>query len=147
MAGHHDLGYTFLFAHPELVRELLADFTDFPALGGLAADAFERVNPGYVSDRFSERHDDIVWRARVGEQWLYIYILLEFQSGVDHWRLHCAGLIRHPLMSSASGWARRSSLAALRPCWRCRRTANSRPPTRAYFNTDSSANKSAGFSR
>ena len=85
MAGHHDLGYTFLFAHPELVRELLADFTDFPALGGLAADAFERVNPGYVSDRFSERHDDIVWRARVGEQWLYIYILLEFQSGVDHW--------------------------------------------------------------
>lgn len=85
MAGHHDLGYKFLFAHPELVRELVADFTDFSALGALDASAFERVNPSYVSDRFSERHDDIVWRVKLGEQWLYIYILLEFQAGVDRW--------------------------------------------------------------
>jgi predicted transposase YdaD len=85
MAGHHDLGYKLLFAHPELVRELLAEFTDFGWLGTLDISAFERVNPGYVSERFSERQDDIVWRVRLGDAWLYIYILLEFQSGVDRW--------------------------------------------------------------
>ncbi len=85
MAGHHDLGYKYLFAHPELVRELLVDFTDFGWLGALEGSTWERVNPGYVSDRFSERCDDVVWRVGAGENWLYIYILLEFQSGVDRW--------------------------------------------------------------
>ena len=84
MAGH-DLGYKYLFAHPELVRDLLADFTQFSFLGALAPAAFERVNPSHVSERFSERHDDILWRARLGDRWLYVYILLEFQSGVDRW--------------------------------------------------------------
>lgn len=85
MAGQHDLGYKYLFAHPELVRELLTDFTDFGWPAELGAGTWERVNPGYVSDRFSERADDIVWRVRLGEQWFYIDILLEFQSGVDRW--------------------------------------------------------------
>lgn len=85
MANHHDIGYKTLFAHPELVRELVTGFTPFRWLEGLDAVAFERVNPAYVSERFSERQDDIVWRVRLGEQWLYVYILLEFQSGVDRW--------------------------------------------------------------
>lgn len=38
-----------------------------------------------MSERFSERQDDIVWRVQWGEQWLYIYILLEFQSRSDRW--------------------------------------------------------------
>ncbi len=85
MAGHHDLGYKLLFAHPELVRDLLSGFTPFAWFGALEAAAFERVNPSYVSERFDERHDDLVWRVRLGEQWLYVYILLEFQSAVDRW--------------------------------------------------------------
>jgi predicted transposase YdaD len=85
MAGPHDIGYKSLFAHPELVRELVKGFTPFCWLGELDTVAFERVNPAYVSERFSERQDDIVWRVKVGPQWLYIYILLEFQSKVDRW--------------------------------------------------------------
>ncbi len=85
MAGHHDIGYKHLFAHPELVRELIADFTAFSWLGALEIGAFERVNPSYVSDHFSERHDDLVWRVRCGDNWLYVYILLEFQSRVEPW--------------------------------------------------------------
>lgn len=68
MAGHHDLGYKLLFAHPELVRELVADFTPLASMSGLDTSAFERVNPAYISDRFSERQDDIVWRVRLGKQ-------------------------------------------------------------------------------
>ncbi len=85
MPANHDLGYKYLFAHPELVRQLITDYTSFTWLDGISESAFERVNPAYVSDQLTEREDDIVWRVKLGEQWLYIYILLEFQSGVDHW--------------------------------------------------------------
>lgn len=85
MPVHHDLAYKLLFSHPELVRELVGGFTPLAWIGAVSLGAFERVNPEYVSDVLSERRDDIVWRVRLGEQWLYVYILLEFQSGVDRW--------------------------------------------------------------
>lgn len=85
MAGQYDLGYKLLFAHPELVRELLAGFTPFASLGAAELPCFERVNPSYVSEVLSERVDDIVWRVRLGEQWIYVYILIEFQATVDRW--------------------------------------------------------------
>lgn len=85
MSGQHDLGYKLLFAHPELVRELITGFTPFAELGELAPACFERVNPAYASDAWLERSDDIVWRVRVADQWIYVYILIEFQSRVDRW--------------------------------------------------------------
>ena len=85
MAGHHDLGYKQLFGHPELVRELLVHFTPFSGLLEPAGAHFERVNPAYVSERFTERQDDLVWRVQMGEQCLYVYLLLEFQSRSDRW--------------------------------------------------------------
>ena len=32
-----------------------------------------------------DRADDITWRLRWGEDWLYVYLLLEFQSTIDAW--------------------------------------------------------------
>ncbi|MDQ1833299.1 Rpn family recombination-promoting nuclease/putative transposase [Massilia scottii] len=85
MPAPHDLGYRSLFAHPELVRELITDFTSFKLLDDVALSAFERVNPAYVSEHLSARQDDVVWRVRLGDEFLYVYILLECQSGVDRW--------------------------------------------------------------
>ncbi|MCP4678671.1 MAG: transposase, partial [Deltaproteobacteria bacterium] len=34
-------------------------------------------------DGLRERHDDLVWRVRFGDQWLYVYLLLEFQATED----------------------------------------------------------------
>ncbi|HEX8611429.1 MAG TPA: Rpn family recombination-promoting nuclease/putative transposase [Telluria sp.] len=85
MTANHDLGYRSLFAHPELVRELITGFTSFKLLDGVALSAFERVNSVYVSDRPSARQGDVVWRVQVGGDVLYVYILLECQSGVDRW--------------------------------------------------------------
>jgi predicted transposase YdaD len=85
MSGDHDLGYKQLFAYPELVRDLLAGFTPFACFRGLAPSAFERVNASYVSERFSERHGDMVWRVRIAEQFVYVYLLLEFQSRAERW--------------------------------------------------------------
>ncbi len=43
----------------------------------------EKMNGSYVSDDLRDREDDIIWRVRWGEDWLYVYLLLEFQSTVD----------------------------------------------------------------
>jgi predicted transposase YdaD len=85
MSGNHDLGYKQLFAHPEMVRDLLAGFTDFACFRGLAADAFERVNASYVSEQFSERHGDMVWKVRLADHVVYVFLLLEFQSQSERW--------------------------------------------------------------
>lgn len=79
------MGYKQLFAHPELVRDLLAGFTPFSCLRGLDAHAFERINGSYVSDHFSERHSDMVWRVRIADHVVYVYLLLEFQSHSERW--------------------------------------------------------------
>ncbi|NHZ98599.1 Rpn family recombination-promoting nuclease/putative transposase [Massilia sp. CCM 8734] len=79
----HDLGYRALFAHPEMVRELITGFTPVKLLDGVALSAFERVNADYVSERPSARQGDVVWRVQLGEQVMDVVILLEFQSGVD----------------------------------------------------------------
>lgn len=85
MSGNHDLGYKQLFAHPELVRDLLAGFTRLECFRHLAVSAFERVNGSFVSERYSERHGDMLWRVRLDDHVLYVYLLLEFQSQAEHW--------------------------------------------------------------
>ncbi len=77
--------YKQLFAHPEMVRDLLAACLSTRWVASLEVGAFERVNASYVNDRGRARHDDVVWRARIGGQWIYVYILLEFQARPDAW--------------------------------------------------------------
>ena len=50
---------------------------------GLDTESLERVNGSYVSDNIRDRHDDIVWRVKWGREWLYVYIVIEFQSTID----------------------------------------------------------------
>jgi len=52
---------------------------------GLDLGSLERVSASYVSDDIRDRHDDIVWRVKWGEEWLYVYILIEFQSTIDRY--------------------------------------------------------------
>ena len=42
------------------------------------------MKDSFVSDDWRERHDDIIWRVRWGKKWLYVYLLIEFQSTIDN---------------------------------------------------------------
>ena len=79
----HDSGYKHLFSHPELVRDLLKGFVHEEWVGELDFTTLERVAGSYVSDDLRERIDDMVWRVRFKNRWVYVYLLLEFQSTVD----------------------------------------------------------------
>lgn len=83
----HDNSYKLLFSHPEMVSDLLIGYIKQPWIEQLDLSTLETVNTSFVSDDLREREDDVIWRVRWQNedvsQWLYIYLLLEFQSSVD----------------------------------------------------------------
>ena len=40
----------------------------------------ECIPDSFVTDDLRDREDDIIWRVRWGERWLYLYLIVEFQS-------------------------------------------------------------------
>ena len=85
MPSDADVLYRELFAHPEMVRDLLRVCVPHPWAQALDLSVFERVNASYVSASGRQRHADVVWRLKVGRDWVYVYLLLEFQSRPDRW--------------------------------------------------------------
>lgn len=85
MNASRDNIYKQLFSHPEIVRDLVVGALPAGWAQALEVEAFERVNASYASEQGKARHEDVVWRARIGGEWVYVYILLEFQSRPDKW--------------------------------------------------------------
>ena len=77
----HDNGYKALFSHPEMVADLIRGFVHEDWVRELDFATLERVEGSFVTPRLQRRESDIVWRLRSGgDRWLYVYLLLEFQS-------------------------------------------------------------------
>ncbi|ESQ14353.1 MAG: hypothetical protein N838_11830 [Thiohalocapsa sp. PB-PSB1] len=83
----HDASYKLLFSHREMVADLIRGFVDGDWTRALDFETLERVREIGVSHDLREREDDILWRVRLTldgqRRWLYVYLLLEFQSTVD----------------------------------------------------------------
>jgi len=87
----HDHSYKLLFTHPEMVADLLRGFVKEDWVKDLDFSTLEKANGSYVSDDLRDRYDDIIWRIRwknvqgkdQSSVWLYVYLLIEFQSSVD----------------------------------------------------------------
>ena len=83
MARKHDETYKLIFSQRAAVEELvrnfmgedLADELDFDTLRALPTD---RISGGLV-----QRQVDLLWKIRFRGSWLYLLVLLEFQSESD----------------------------------------------------------------
>ena len=79
-----DAAYKRLFSRPRMVRDLLRGFAARDWSGALDFASLKQLPASYVSHDLRQRHGDLLWRVRFGgERWLYLLLLLEFQSGVD----------------------------------------------------------------
>ena len=76
----HDETYKKLFAFPRMVEDLLRGFVAGPQADDIDFSTLEKLSAEYVSDELLKRHGDAVWRVRLRERWLYLLVLLEFQS-------------------------------------------------------------------
>ncbi len=97
----HDGSYRRLFTHPQMIEALLRRYVAEPWVERLDFQSLEQMPAHYVSEEHEQRESDIVWRLRLepdeerpgagtkrrkeaqGTEWLYVYLLLEFQSGPD----------------------------------------------------------------
>jgi putative YhgA-like transposase len=69
-----------------MVEALLRGFLDETWCERLDFSSLERVGNSFISEDLRERHSDLIWRVRFGEtggDWVYVYLLLEFQSTSD----------------------------------------------------------------
>ena len=80
-----DASYKLLFSAPEVVRDLVLGFIPDEWLHSLDYTTLEKMPGSYVTDDFRHRADDVVWRVRAGGEWVYLYLLIEFQSKTDPW--------------------------------------------------------------
>ncbi|MGD9733943.1 MAG: Rpn family recombination-promoting nuclease/putative transposase, partial [Desulfamplus sp.] len=80
----HDTGYKLLFSHPELVRDLLTGFVKEDWVSEIDFTTLESVETSFITDDLRERHDDKIWRLKFKGKWLYLYLILEFQSSDDY---------------------------------------------------------------
>ena len=80
-----DASYKLLFSSPQVVRDLVLGFIPDQWLHSLDYSTLEKVPGSYVTDDLRHRADDVIWRVRAGEQWVYLYLLIEFQNTIDRW--------------------------------------------------------------
>jgi len=86
MPDQHDRGYKALFSNPYFIEELLTSIVHEYWVGQVDYGKAILVDKSYVSRQFKKLESDVIWKLPfkdAGE--VYLYILLEFQSSVDHW--------------------------------------------------------------
>ena len=80
----NDPAYKRLFSRPRMVRDLLSGFAARDWSAELDLGSLTPLPASYVTPDLRQRHGDLVWRLRFrDERWLYVVLLLEFQSAVD----------------------------------------------------------------
>jgi hypothetical protein len=82
-APFHDTGYKALFSLPELVQQLIEGFVTPDIAQLLDFSTLELVAGSFVTPAMQSREEDVVWRVKMADTTLYLYLLLEFQSTPD----------------------------------------------------------------
>ena len=87
MRSKHDSAYKDFFSHKQVVIDFLNDYVQQPWVQSVDLSSLQRVNSSYVQEADRQRIGDAVWRLQLKSSgdWVYMYLLLEFQSEVDRY--------------------------------------------------------------
>ena len=81
----HDAAYKLLFSHPRMVEDLLRGFAAEGWSDAIDFRTLEKLPAEFVSGDLRRRRGDSLWRVRLRDRWLYLLVLLEFQSTVERY--------------------------------------------------------------
>ena len=82
MKKDHDHAYKLLFSEPEIITDLLQGFVHEDWVAELDFSTLEKVSGSYVSDDLRAREDDVIWRVKYQQSWIYVYLLIEFMNPI-----------------------------------------------------------------
>lgn len=85
MVSKHDNSYRLLFSEAAMVADLLRGYVDQPWVKQLDFSTLEPIKADHITEKLGERRNDCIWRVQWqgGDDWLYVYLMLEFQSTPD----------------------------------------------------------------
>ena len=86
MRHDYDSYYKKLFSHPQMVRDLLLEFVPGDWVNEVDFSTLTPVKCSFVTEGvpLQQRHGDLLWKIRLkNSQWVYVYLMLEFQSSID----------------------------------------------------------------
>ena len=89
-AKPHDGIYKQIFSHHQVVEALLSGFIHEEWVKHVDLRTLEKPNGQHISEELLQRSEDVSWRVKLNlpdgrQEWLYLYLLIEFQSRSDHW--------------------------------------------------------------
>ena len=83
----HDAAYKLIYSHPHMVADLIRGFLPDGAWPGFDFNTLEPLPASHVGRELQRREGDRMWRLRARAapdgSWVYVLLLLEFQSRVD----------------------------------------------------------------
>ena len=79
----NDGSYKRIFSEPQMVRDLLTGFIRQDWVKDVDFSTLTRIKSDHISDNWDRRFNDTVWKVRLHESWMYVCIMLEFQSRPD----------------------------------------------------------------
>jgi predicted transposase/invertase (TIGR01784 family) len=82
MTKIHDSGYKKLLSNKTIFRQLLQTFVKEPWVDDLDFNDCETLDKSFVSDHYKATESDIIYKIKLNNQDIYIFILIEFQSTV-----------------------------------------------------------------
>ena len=87
MRDLHDSSFKLWFDHPRMVEDLLRGFLPADLAAAFDFETLEQMSAQYVGADLRQSRGDMLWRVRfrteAAQEWLYLLVLLEFQSTVD----------------------------------------------------------------
>jgi len=84
MHNINDKSYKELFSNKEILITMIKSFVKSSWGKEITEDNISLVNKSYVLSDYEELESDIVYKAKIQDQEVIFYILLEFQSYVDY---------------------------------------------------------------
>ena len=84
LARKHDETYKLIFSQRAAVEELVRTFVGEDLADELDFDTLEALPTDRISGSQVQRQMDLLWKIRFRGSWLYLLILLEFQSESDY---------------------------------------------------------------
>lgn len=80
----HDSGYKKLFSNRTIFQQLIETFITETWVKELDFTSCETLDKSFVADHYKETESDLIYKLKLHDKTIYIYVLLEFQSKVDH---------------------------------------------------------------